>query len=61
MAKFDIRDFNYITCGKTQNTFNVSYAYTDDGMIRTTAKPASLSALRTSTFFGNIGKYDSMS
>ena len=62
MAKFDIREFNYITCGKAQNTYNVSYAYTDDGMIQSSAKkPASLSVVRTTTFFGDIGKNDSMS
>lgn len=62
MAKFDIREFNYITSGKTQNTFNVSFCYTDDGMIQSTAKkPKELSALRTTTFFGDIGEYDSMS
>lgn len=61
MAKFDIREFNYITCGKAQNTYNVSYAYTDDGMIQSSVKkPAALSTLRTTTFFGDIGKTDSM-
>lgn len=61
MAKFDIREFNYITCGKTQNTFNVSFCYTDDGMIQDSAKkPQNLSSLRTTTFFGDIGEYDSM-
>ena len=62
MAKYDIRELNYITCGKSQNTFNVSFCYTDDGMIRSsTLKPAALSSLRTTTFFGDIGEVESMS
>lgn len=62
MAKFDIREFNYITSGKTQNTFNVSFCYTDDGMIQAQAKkPTTLSATRTRTFFGDIGEYATMS
>lgn len=62
MAKFDIREFNYITCGKAQNTFNVAFCYTDDGMIKASSqKPLSFSALHTRTFFGDIGEYESMS
>ena len=62
MAKFDITEFNYITSGKTQNTFNVSFCYTDDGMIsENVKKPSGLSAIRTTTFFGDVGEYNSMS
>ena len=62
MAKFDIREFNYITCGKTQNTFNVAFCYTDDGMIESTVvKPQEMLKLRTTTFFGDIGEHESMS
>ena len=61
MAKFDIYELNYITAGKTQNTFNVTYCYTNDGMIRARNKPAELSVARTNTFFGDIGEYETMS
>ena len=62
MAKFDIREFNYITSGKAQNTFNVSFCYTDDGMIQdAVSKPPELSILHTKTFFGDIGEYQTMS
>lgn len=62
MAKFDIREFNYITSGKAQNTFNVSFCYTDDGMIQdVVSKPPELSILYTKTFFGDIGEYPTMS
>lgn len=64
MAKFDIQELNYITAGKSQNTFNISYRYTDDGMIQVvdvSKKPASLSSIRTHTFFGDIGEYDTLS
>lgn len=64
MAKFDIQELNYITAGKSQNTFNITYRYTDDGMIQitdTSKYPATLSVQRTQTFFGDIGEYDSMS
>lgn len=62
MAKFDICEFNYITSGKKQNTFNFAYSYTDDGMIQNEAsKPSGMSAIITQTFFGDVGKYDTMS
>lgn len=64
MAKFDIQELNYITSGKTQNTFNVSYCYTDDGMIKLndpSKKPTELSIIRTHTFFGDIGEHDTLS
>ena len=62
MAKFDICEFNYITSGKKQNTFNFAYSYTDDGMIKNEAsKPAGMSAIITQTFFGDVGEYETMS
>lgn len=63
MAKFDVRELNYITCGKKQNTFNISYCYTDDGHIakNIVGRPANLSVLRTTTFFGDLGEYSTMS
>ena len=64
MAKFDIQELNYITAGKSQNTFNITYRYTNDGMIQISDKskwPETLSVSRTHTFFGNIGEYDTMS
>lgn len=64
MAKFDIYELNYITASKSQNTFNITYCYTDDGMIRIndkSQKPTNLSVAKTQTFFGDIGEYDVMS
>lgn len=63
MAKFDIQELNYITAGKSQNTFNITYKYTEDGMIQLKEKqaPEGLSVSRTHTFFGDIGEYDTMS
>lgn len=62
MAKFDIRELNYITCGKKQNTFNIAYCYTDDGHISgDVQKPASLSTVHTTTMFGDIGEFQTMS
>lgn len=62
MAKFDICEFNYITSGKKQNTFNFAYSYTDDGMIKNEAsKPVGMSAIITQTFFGDVGEYETMS
>lgn len=62
MAKYDIKSLNYITCGKKQNTFNVTFRYTDDGMILSSVtKPSDLSIARTTTFFGDVGEYESMS
>ena len=62
MAKFDVRELNYITCGKKQNTFNIGYSYTDDGHIAQDIKDRPiLSTLRTTTFFGDIGEYSTMS
>ena len=62
MAKFDVRELNYITCGKKQNTFNIGYSYTDDGHIGDDIQNRPiLSTLRTTTFFGDIGEYSTMS
>jgi hypothetical protein len=63
MAKFDIQELNYITAGKSQNTFNITYKYTEDGMIQLKEKqaPEGLSVSRTHTFFGDIGEYETMS
>lgn len=62
MAKFDVRELNYITCGKKQNTFNIGYSYTDDGHIGEDIRDRpTLSTLRTTTLFGDIGEYSTMS
>ena len=62
MAKLDICEFNYITNGKKQNTFNFSYCYTDDGMIKDReAITKGMSCIYTTTFFGDVGTYESMS
>ena len=62
MAKFDIHELNYITCGKKQNTFNITYCYTDDGHIASDmASRPTLSTLHTTTLFGDIGEYQTMS
>ena len=62
MAKFDVRELNYITCGKKQNTFNIGYCYTDDGHIAENIKDRPiLSTLCTTTLFGDIGEYSTMS
>lgn len=62
MAKLDICEFNYITNGKRQNTFNFSYCYTDDGMIKDReALTKGMSCIYTTTFFGDVGMYESMS
>ena len=62
MAKLDIHELNYITCGRRQNTFNITYCYTDDGHIsQSMSNRPILSALRTTTFFGDIGEYATMS
>ena len=61
MAKFDIHELNYITCGKKQNTFNITYCYTDDGHIAASMpKRPILSTLQTTTLFGDIGEYSTM-
>ena len=60
MAKLDIRGLNYMTCGTKQNSFNITYAYTDDNHIMT-SKPKSLSVVHTNTFFGDVGTDESMS
>lgn len=49
-----------MTCGTKQNSFNITYAYTDDNHIMTT-KPKSLSVVHTNTFFGDVGTSESMS
>lgn len=62
MAKFDVRELNYITCGKKQNTFNIGYCYTDDGHIADNIRNRPiLSTLYTTTLFGDIGEYSTMS
>lgn len=63
MAKFDIKALNYITSGPKQNTFNIEYRYTDDGMIQS-RPPHVLSTLKQShvdTFFGDVGVSETMS
>ena len=63
MAKFDVKALNYITCGAKQNTFNIEYRYTDDGMVqggRTAAVNKTLSASHTNTFFGDVGTNETM-
>ena len=63
MAKFDITALNYTTSGSKQNTFNIEYCYTNDGMIQSKKKPqAILSATPwTRTFFGDVGEEETMS
>lgn len=63
MAKFDVKALNYITCGPKQNTFNLEYRYTNDGMIQS-KPPQVLSVLlqsHTDTFFGDVGEDETMS
>lgn len=63
MAKFDVKALNYITCGSKQNTFNIEYRYTDDGMVqggRTPAVNKTLSTSHTNTFFGDVGTNETM-
>lgn len=63
MAKFDVKALNYITSGPKQNTFNIEYRYTDDGMIQ--SKPdfvlSTLQQSHTETFFGDVGITETMS
>lgn len=62
MAKFDIRSLNCITSGTKQNTFNIEFCYTDDGMIQSKEKPDVIKhkIKFTKTFFGDVGKEESM-
>lgn len=63
MAKFDIRALNYTTSGSKQNTFNIEYCYTNDGMIQSKKKPPEILSATpwTRTFFGDVGEEESMS
>lgn len=63
MAKLDIRGLNYITSSGKQNTFNIDIAYTNDGHIKAagTVIPDNFDAVKTRTFFGDIGEEESMS
>lgn len=63
MAKFDIRSLNCITSGTKQNTFNIEFCYTNDGMIQSREKPIEISCRTkfTKTFFGDVGSEENMS
>lgn len=64
MAKLDIRSLNYITSSGKQNTFNIDFAYTNDGHIKAASQvipKKGFSESRTRTFFGDVGEEESMS